>query len=232
MYPSFSQAVCEKIGYYVYILRDPRDNQIFYVGKGANNRVFAHVQDAHDTLIENARLDRIRDIHAQGQKVDIIIHRHGLTEKEAFEVESALIDVLGLPHLSNLVAGHHAYERGKMAILDIISEYDADPISPITEPVIIFNIRKKYRRGMSQTELYEATQHWKINKRREKAKYAFSVSNGLVRQVYKIEKWYPSEEMVGRWCFDGHIAEEMVRYIGTDIRKYIISPSPFFYINC
>lgn len=234
MYPTFSPAVCEKIGYYVYILRDPRDNQIFYVGKGANNRVFSHVQDAHSTIIENARLDRIRDIHAQGQKVDIIIHRHGLTEKEAFEVESALIDLLGLPHLSNLVAGHHAYERGKMTISEVIAQYDAPAIS-IDVPAILIIINRLYRRGMSQTELYEATRkYWKIGKRREKAHYAFSVSNGLVRQVYKIETWYPSEERLGRWIFDGHVATDLAHYVGGDIRQYLTrgAQNPIVYINC
>lgn len=234
MYPSFSPAVCEKIGYYVYILRDPRDNQIFYVGKGANNRVFAHVQDAHSTIIENARLDRIRDIHAQGQKVDIIIHRHGLTEKEALEVESALIDLLGLPNLSNLVAGHNAYERGKMTTSEVIAQYDAPAIS-IDVPAILIIINRLYRRGMSQEELYEATRkYWKIGKRREKVKYAVTVSRGLIRQVYEIEKWYPSEERLGRWLFDGHVATDLVHYVGCDIRQYLTrgAQNPIVYINC
>jgi len=30
----FSQAVCEKIGFYIYILKDPRTKEVFYVGKG------------------------------------------------------------------------------------------------------------------------------------------------------------------------------------------------------
>lgn len=234
MYPSFSPAVCEKIGYYVYILRDPRDNQIFYVGKGANNRVFAHVQDANDTIIENAKLDRIRAIHAQGQKVDIVIHRHGLTEKEAFEVESALIDLLGLPNLSNLVAGRDAYERGKMAISEVIAQYDAPTIS-IDVPAILIIINRLYRRGMSQIELYEATRkHWKIGKRRNKAKYAITVSRGLIRQVYEIEKWYPSEERLGRWLFEGHVATDLAHYVGCDIRQYLTrgAQNPIVYVNC
>lgn len=31
----FSQAVIEKLKYYVYFLQDPRNNEKFYVGKGA-----------------------------------------------------------------------------------------------------------------------------------------------------------------------------------------------------
>lgn len=38
----FSQSVIEKLKYYVYLLQDPRDNSVFYVGKGVGNRVFQH----------------------------------------------------------------------------------------------------------------------------------------------------------------------------------------------
>jgi uncharacterized protein len=43
MMTEFSQAVCERIGYYVYILKDPRNNLNFYVGKGKGNRIFQHI---------------------------------------------------------------------------------------------------------------------------------------------------------------------------------------------
>ena len=33
----FTHEVCEKIGYYVYRLVDPRNGQTFYVGKGKGN---------------------------------------------------------------------------------------------------------------------------------------------------------------------------------------------------
>lgn len=36
----FSDKVKQKLGYYVYALADPRDNKIFYIGKGINNRIF------------------------------------------------------------------------------------------------------------------------------------------------------------------------------------------------
>lgn len=35
---SFSPEVCEKLGYYVYRLIDPRNGQTFYIGKGKGNR--------------------------------------------------------------------------------------------------------------------------------------------------------------------------------------------------
>jgi hypothetical protein len=42
--PMFSPVVAERIGWYVYALRDPRDGRLFYVGKGVGNRVFQHAQ--------------------------------------------------------------------------------------------------------------------------------------------------------------------------------------------
>ena len=85
------------VGYYVYRLVDPRTKQTFYVGKGRGNRLFQHVSEAlakedHTTL----KLDRIREIKKEGFEVGHVVHRHGLSEKEAFEVEAALIDAYGL----------------------------------------------------------------------------------------------------------------------------------------
>ena len=36
----------EKLGKYVYALRDPRDRKIFYVGQGSDDRLFQHFNDA------------------------------------------------------------------------------------------------------------------------------------------------------------------------------------------
>ena len=44
----FSDEVCKEIKYYVYRLVDPRNGETFYVGKGKDNRVFAHVKCALD----------------------------------------------------------------------------------------------------------------------------------------------------------------------------------------
>ena len=112
---NFSQSVIENIAHYVYVLVDPRNNKIFYVGEGKGNRVFNHVHDAIDGDRDSLKLDTIRDIMSEGLEVIHYIVRHGLSEEVALEIESTLIDFLTYSDfnlesvLSNVVAGHHSW---------------------------------------------------------------------------------------------------------------------------
>ena len=58
----FKQSVIEALQFYVYCLVDPRDNKIFYVGKGKGNRVFQHAMNALDESADSLKLNTIRDI--------------------------------------------------------------------------------------------------------------------------------------------------------------------------
>ena len=95
----FSPSVSEQLKNYVYRLIDPRNGNTFYVGKGKGDRVFAHVADAlKDYNGENytdkdeddvsLKVKTIREIKLSGLDVIHVIHRYGLTAKEAFEVEA------------------------------------------------------------------------------------------------------------------------------------------------
>ena len=46
----FSSEVISKLGYYVYLISDPSNGEIFYVGKGKGNRVFSHFKETGDIL--------------------------------------------------------------------------------------------------------------------------------------------------------------------------------------
>jgi uncharacterized protein len=89
----FSNTVEEKLGFYVYRLIDPRNGETFYVGKGKGNRVFSHADGEEDKEGDELtdKLMRIREIRVSGFEVAHVVHRHGLTEDQAFEVEAALI---------------------------------------------------------------------------------------------------------------------------------------------
>ena len=45
---SFPVDISDKLRTYVYRLIDPRNGEIFYVGKGQGNRVFSHIRDQQD----------------------------------------------------------------------------------------------------------------------------------------------------------------------------------------
>ena len=137
----FSPYVSEQLKAYVYLLIDPRDDKPFYVGKGNGNRVFAHALDAlgHEEAASD-KLDRIREIHAAGQQVEHQLLRFGLTDRTAFEVEAAAIQLLGMDELTNKVEGHHVWRRGRMTTDVAISLFDAPQAPEIKERVILFRI--------------------------------------------------------------------------------------------
>ena len=87
-------------GYYVYVYIDPRNNEEFYYGKGSGNRKFAHLLDKG----ASAKIKRIKDIKKEGEQPIIRVIAAGLTEEQAYLVESTLLWKLG-KNLTNTVAG-------------------------------------------------------------------------------------------------------------------------------
>lgn len=250
----FPLSVIEKLDYYVYLLIDPESNQVFYVGKGVGNRIFAHINAALKEETPGDKLDKIRAIRSNGLEVTHIVHRHGLTEKEAFEVEAALIDFIGLSGLTNQVQGYNSDDRGQMTVGEVVSKYQA-PAAEITEPVILITVNRLYRRGMSAEMLYEITRgKWVIGTRRNKAEYAFAVYKGVIREVYEIERWMPAPiddtevkrawiaehsidaevKQKNRWQFEGKIAEDLRHYVGASTENYQVvgAQNPIRYVNC
>ena len=101
--------------HYVYELRDPRNNAVFYVGKGTRNRVDAHdicdideADDAQGGLVSSPKEEQIRSIKRvlPDGPLRVIIGRYE-SSAEAFAVETMLIKwVYGIEQLTNLVHGH------------------------------------------------------------------------------------------------------------------------------
>ena len=122
----FSPEVCKKLNYYVYRLIDPRNGETFYIGKGYENRVFNHMEmeikfdknsDEMNEYEVTEKFKILREIRNEGLKPIHIIHRHGMNEEEAFEVEAALIDAF--TGLSNIVSGHRSNEFGPANAIQI-----------------------------------------------------------------------------------------------------------------
>ena len=117
----------------------------------------------------------------------------------------------------------------------------------ITEPALLLRLNELYREGMSAEELYEATRgQWRVGMRREQARYAFAVFQGVVREVYRSEAWSPAGATryrtrdlspdPDRWEFTGVLAETPIRarYIGQSVSEYFATKSqnPIAYVNC
>lgn len=98
--PSMAEGL---LPYYVYELRDPRDQSVFYVGKGTRLRAIT----AHSPEEENAKGERLREIREAGLTEHRTIIGRFETEEEAFAVESILIKwVYGFSNLTNKIHGH------------------------------------------------------------------------------------------------------------------------------
>lgn len=215
----FDQLTIEKLDFYVYALINTKDSKPFYIGKGIGNRVFNHQNCAIKDDFSNLKLDTIREIINSGFVVEHIIIRHGLTEKEAFEIEASIIDFgnkFGFD-FSNLALGHHSVGKGLMTTDEIVRIYNAKPLIELTDPVIIININKKYVRGNSSKEIYKATkQAWVVGEKKRKiTKFALSEYCGIVIEVFEILEWYeiktPNNKRKNRWGFNGKVAKPEIR---------------------
>jgi hypothetical protein len=221
---SFPPEVARRLGTYVYRLLDPRNGETFYVGKGKGNRVFAHVrgEDSVEGDAISDKLKRIREIRAKGFEVAHVIHRHGMDDATAFEVESALIDAY--PGLTNEIGGAGGAEFGATHAAEIVRRYSAEP-AVFRHKALLINV------GRSATErsLYDATRYaWKIDIRKAaQADVVLATAQGLIVGAFVAHRWldataanFPGratgEGAPGRVGFVGAEAPEDVRrlYVG------------------
>lgn len=132
----FPPEVLEQLGYYVYRLVDPRDGATFYVGKGTGNRVFQHAAEALGENADTLKIGRIRDIRANGASVQHVIHRHGLTEKEAFEVESPPRRAFAVHAYSGQLALDGVLFDLRHVVRHVIHNVEADRLGALTQDLL------------------------------------------------------------------------------------------------
>lgn len=201
----FSEKALQSLnGYYVYALVDPRDDKVFYIGKGINNRVFSHeIESGKFPGSEKKKLQTINAIESCGLQVKRILIHWGLTEDEAFAAETSLINFLNFTdslQLTNTVAGHHVHESLSVEDFEIL--YGAVPLTEadIKHNILVIKINRRYRRNMTAFELYEAVRGiWKASMnsiKKRNIEYVFGVYNQLIVAVYKPDEWHYVHEMV------------------------------------
>ncbi len=202
----FSSEVVEKLQYYVYRLIDPRNGETFYIGKGKGNRVFAHVRGDIESDSLSEKMAKIRSISLAGFEVAHVIHRHGLSEKSAFEVEAALIDAY--PGITNIMDGLGNSDFGAMHSSEIIKKYSAETASFEHKALLI-----SVNRSALENSLYEATRYaWRLSKQKaSQAEVVLATVQGLIVGAFLAKEWleaipvnFPGREAVeGRYGFIG-----------------------------
>jgi len=218
----FLPGIANKLKTYVYRLIDPRNGETFYIGKGKNNRVFSHMRGEQkiggDDLDNKMR--RIRDIRMAGFEVAHVIHRHGMDQKTALEVEAALIDAY--PGLENIAGGMSSHVRGTMHAEEIMQRYDAKE-AVFQHRALLISVN---RSATEKTSLYEATRYaWKISlSRARKAEVVLATVRGMIVGVFIADDWleatsdnFPGREpRPGRYGFVGAEAPVKIKrmYVG------------------
>ncbi len=215
---SFPADISDKLRTYVYRLIDPRNGETFYVGKGQGNRVFSHIRDEQDLEGDDLtnKVKRLREIRLAGFEVAHVVHRHGMDNKTAFEVESALIDAY--PGLTNVVGGAGSNDYGAMHAKEIVARYCAQPAA-FNHKALLINVN----RSATETSLYEATRYaWIISKSKAmEAEVVLATRLGLIIGAFIADDWldattanFPGREDVpGRLGFVGDEACADIRYL-------------------
>ena len=129
------------MGHYVYLLIDPRDDSVFYVGKGVGARCLTHLKETGESE-KNKTIDAIR---ASGHEPEIEILTHGFPDGEtALAVESAVIDSFPPESLTNQKRGHGSSDFGRMPLQQLMDIYDAVEVEAIDEPALLIRINQSY----------------------------------------------------------------------------------------
>ena len=215
---SFPSEVVDAIGHYVYRLIDPRNGETFYVGKGSGDRVFSHGCDEggfeEEDVSDNTA--RFREIRSAGLEVIRVIHRHGMDDPTAREVEAALIDAY--PGLTNIASGIGA-DRGCMHTEELIRNLAA-PTAEFWKKAILISVN----RSVKHRDLYNAVRYaWRINKAKaEEADVVLATQMGIIRGAFQPRKpWLEATEenfrgradgggVPGRYGFVGEVASEKI----------------------
>ena len=151
--------------WYVYELTDPRDNTVFYVGKGKHRRIDDHEWEAENNNSSH-KCNKIRSIWAEGLKIGKRKIALFWDERAAYECEAERIDEIGLENLTNVLPGGVPIPRKRTRV---------ERYKPLTPDVAMAFIRR--------------WPDWVANWLRRPAvdsKVTVSVTNGRFAKFYQV----------------------------------------------
>lgn len=217
---AFSPDVSSRLKHYVYILVDPRTNEIFYVGKGSSDRVFEHEKHI-DGSLKGRRIQEIRENGYEAKKY--IVHA-GMSEKEAFAAETAIYNLCNaggglkcsmlfndLVPCNLLIPCADVAEAEKLLSSTSLEIKDFDP----KDKIMMVNI---YTSSI-KTAITDESYHEYIRKmasvsaEEDKPDHILSIARGIVVGAYDILGWV--EEQYEK-KFAGKTTTH-IRYIPDDI---------------
>jgi uncharacterized protein len=120
----------DRKSFYTYLLIDPRDSSVFYVGKGTRSRCDQHEGETKRGAVVNARkFDRIREIIKAGSKIVSVAFSRHAEDRDALRMEKVLIQKLKPLGLTNFANGrNHSSEvlaRQAMVRLEKMKTYES-----------------------------------------------------------------------------------------------------------
>jgi hypothetical protein len=189
----------------------------------------------------------------------------GYTERNYIKICSPVIEGLqtwvgqhGRPDgsFSSACKACHPEGRSYSPMSQQGGEPAGEDFAKVKEPVVAITINRQYPRAAGDPkELYQVTRSmWRLNiERANRARYAFAVYQGVIKEVYEVEQWMPATESTrrfwrekenlqgedfgdthdGRSEFIGEIAPQEIRkkYVGKKLPGRP-SQNPIRYFNC
>ncbi len=189
----------EKLGKYIYALRDPRDGKIFYVGQGINDRLFEHFKESENCLDLNksfnqlsSKVIRILDIWKNNEDVEWIILSHNLPDDNYVSdcIESAIFDCLSESQNGETLNEVSPPKSSRLLPNDL-EAMAAEFVNPIIayKNVFIFPIQNLLNKGVDS---YNATRTmWSVHEkyRTLKKSYAVGLKNSVSKGSFEIDSW-------------------------------------------
>ncbi|MCG7630883.1 hypothetical protein MHN80_01010 [Gordonia McavH-238-E] len=260
---TLADLVTPSAGWYVYALRDASTGRVLFVGEGHGDRVFTHAVHLQREW-ERSDVGPTQHTHVAASTQETSIHgfiiRSGLESASvASGIAAAITTMLALvdPALHNQFFTLSDFNVASNASGGGLASVDLDSASsvitnaqapPITVPALLIKIPRLWKPTMDAIELYDATrQWWRLGERRQNARYAFAVAQGIIREVYRIDSWEPGWVVNGawttepqnrppdRWRFQGDVAESLAAdYKNTKVKHLYKAgeANPVRYLNC
>lgn len=245
----FSEKVGKRLGEYVFALRDPRDNQVFHVGHGTGNQVFASVFEALGELdnlegasgsadapgVTAAKISRIREIYDAGSAVEHYVLIRSVSGADASgtadSVVSGIVETLRISeageNLTNLAGEVTDKDLRATRVEEIALRYSADPAPELPTPSVVLHVPGSARAGATAEEIYElARQEWAAGAavRAEAGIPVLVFADSIIRGAFRAQSWEVSTRNADGsmlWRFTGDVDEELAaKYVGTEITPH------------